>query len=260
MTHTPSPYQQAIYNFIKNENGNLIVKANAGTGKTYTIKTSLEHIPTNKSVLVVAFSRAIKEELEKEIVTTSQILTFHQLGLRAFYSAFGKVKVDTKKLFKITISLINENEKKYISPIMKIVSLLKNNLLEPTIGNIDDLAAYHNIELPINIGRFCQLVEKIYEKSIDSEKSIDFDDMVCYPSLFNLSCKKYDFVFVDECLPGNTRIILENGTERKISTIVNKKENIKILTFNPNSNEQEIKKVVGWSKIPISSKRMLEIK
>lgn len=196
---TPSSYQQAIYDFIQNEEGNLIVKADAGSGKTYTIKTALKYIPPTKSTIFVAFNKAIAVELQKEIPNYVQAMTLHSLSLKAINGSFGKTKVDKKKLFKVIISLINEDEKVYISPILKMVGLLKNNLLEPTIKNIDILAYHHSLELPINISRYTQLVEKAYHKSIDSEESIDFDDMICFPYLFNLTfTKKYDFIFVDE--------------------------------------------------------------
>lgn len=213
MTHTPSHYQQAIYDFIQNGKGNLIVKADAGTGKTYTIKTSINYIPKNKSILVVAFSKAIEMELKKEIPSYAQVSTFHSLGLKAIYSAFGKTKIDTSKLFKITTSIINENEKKYISPIMKMVSHLKNNLLPPTKKSIETLAYHHNLDLPANFERYVQLVRKVYEKSIDNTKTVDFDDMVCFPYLFNFSCKKYDFILIDECqdnAPAQNDLILRS--------------------------------------------------
>lgn len=198
MPYKPSKYQEAIYSFIKEEKGNLIVEADAGTGKTLTIKISLNFIPPSKSVVFCAFSSSIATELRKDIPSYVQALTLHSLGLKSITGAFGKVKVDGKKLFRIVINLINEDERKYISPMMKVVSLLKNNLLPPTNKSIEGLLFHHNIELPENFDRFVTLTTKAFEKSNENTKVIDFDDMIFFSHLYNLPCKKYDFVFVDE--------------------------------------------------------------
>jgi len=47
---TPSPYQLAIYDWIRDGSGSAAVIAVAGSGKTHTILEGLSHIPTHQSV------------------------------------------------------------------------------------------------------------------------------------------------------------------------------------------------------------------
>ena len=64
--YEPSKYQKAIYDFIKNGKGNLVVEAAAGSGKTTTLIKSLDFIDESKNILLVAFNRDIVAELKKE--------------------------------------------------------------------------------------------------------------------------------------------------------------------------------------------------
>lgn len=62
-----SPFQTAIFDFIRNDTGNAVIAAVAGSGKTTTIKEALNYIPEGASVLVCAFNTSIQKELEAEI-------------------------------------------------------------------------------------------------------------------------------------------------------------------------------------------------
>lgn len=53
---------------------------------------------------------------------------------------------------------------------------------------------------------------------------------------------------VDGCFSGEDRVMLADGTSKKIKTIVNNKENISVLSYNFNTKTIEPKKVIGWSR------------
>ena len=59
--YKPSKYQLAIYDFVEHGLGNAVISASAGSGKTYTIIKSLDYIPEDKKVLIVAFNRDIRQ-------------------------------------------------------------------------------------------------------------------------------------------------------------------------------------------------------
>ena len=67
MTFKASAYQQAIFQFITYGNGNAVIDAVAGSGKSTTIVNALKLIPQNKSVLFLAFNKAIVEELKLKV-------------------------------------------------------------------------------------------------------------------------------------------------------------------------------------------------
>ena len=78
-----SEYQQNILEYVKNEKGNLLVDAKAGSGKTSTlILLSNEIIKQNKKCLFLAFNKSIVEELRGRILSEDcQVKTLHSLGL-----------------------------------------------------------------------------------------------------------------------------------------------------------------------------------
>ena len=79
----PSSYQKDILNFIKNKNGNLLVDAKAGSGKTSTLcLIADEIIKKDKKCLFLAFNKSIVQELQNRIISDNvQIKTLHALGL-----------------------------------------------------------------------------------------------------------------------------------------------------------------------------------
>ena len=65
--YKPSKYQLAIYDFVEHGLCNAVISASAGSGKTYTIIKSLDYIPEDKKVLIVAFNRDIRQEIKKKV-------------------------------------------------------------------------------------------------------------------------------------------------------------------------------------------------
>ena len=79
----PSKYQENILNFIENEDGNLLVDAKAGSGKTSTLCMIADKIiAQDKKCLFLAFNKSIVDELKTRIISENcQIKTLHSLGL-----------------------------------------------------------------------------------------------------------------------------------------------------------------------------------
>src|SRR5690606_20538171 len=81
----PSKYQQAVYDFIEKGNGNAVIDAVAGSGKSTTIVTALKLVPKSKTALFLAFNKAIIKELKEKIGEQSnvEVKTLHSLGCNA---------------------------------------------------------------------------------------------------------------------------------------------------------------------------------
>jgi len=227
-----SNYQMAIIDFIKNGNGNLVVEANAGVGKTFTLIKCIEEIPSDKSILLTAFNRDIANVLKKKVkgIDNITVCTLHSLGLQMLQRNFPKDELILDE-FKY---------KSYINTNIKSLSSINTYEL-----NKRDFARYmSNIEAFINFGR-CYLCETIKDlefiedrygiSSIADEKEvaldvlewgkrnlsqIDYTDMIWLPNV--LFCKPYgmlyDWIMVDEAQDLSTcqrEIILKC---RKINT------------------------------------------
>lgn len=83
MSFEPSNYQKNILNYIDSNNGNLLVDAKAGSGKTSTLCLIADKIiAQDKKCLFLAFNKSIVQELQNRIISDNvQIKTLHSLGL-----------------------------------------------------------------------------------------------------------------------------------------------------------------------------------
>lgn len=68
--HPPSPQQSAIYSWVSSGDGNLIIQAGAGTGKTSTLMGVLERVAG--SVALMAYNVPIVKELESRVAQSRQ--------------------------------------------------------------------------------------------------------------------------------------------------------------------------------------------
>ena len=77
-----SEYQKAIINYVRNNTGNILVDAKAGSGKTFTlIMVADELTQAGNKCLFLAFNKHIVEELQTKITNPEcMIKTVHSLG------------------------------------------------------------------------------------------------------------------------------------------------------------------------------------
>jgi len=260
----PSKYQQALFDEINEPTTqHVVVEAYAGSGKTTTILEALKLLPANKKIGFVAFNKHIADELATKAPEYVQVSTLHSLGLASIRSEFGKFKVDSSKSYKILKPMANkfpdDQRSKFISAGIKVLGLLKSNLQEPDQETIEELAEYYSIYLPSEVTKFVRSIARAYEIGASQTDNIDFDDMIFLPDYYGLMPNQFDYLFVDECLPKASRVMLEGGSRMRIDKIVDGKLPLKVLSYNTETGVQESKEVVGWSKTPAKNKRMMKI-
>ncbi len=79
----PSPYQQAIFDWITEGKGkNLVVEAVAGSGKTTTGVMALELLNPALLTAFIAFNSHIVKELKARAPEHVNVMTYHSLGYR----------------------------------------------------------------------------------------------------------------------------------------------------------------------------------
>ena len=281
----PNIFQRDIYDFIRDENrGNLIVRALAGTGKTYTGIESLNLIPRNKKVIFLAYNRHIVTELEGKAPDWVEVRTTHATGLSTIKNFnIGKTTNHwdhNYKMFNILREIIKEDNVKFKkkrndaeiisdakfsrirSGIVNIVNHFRNSLLVVNMYEMEYITDRYDIdfkEVEITQERIFKLVEEVLKRDMQDTLSVDYGDMVYLPTMMMMEFERYDFVFVDECLPGRTRILLSNGEEKTISEIVEKQLSVDVVSYNTKTKNRQNKKIIGWSKKPTNNKVMLKI-
>jgi len=202
----PSPYQQAIFDWITDGKGkNLVVEAGAGSGKTTTGVMALELLDPALHIAFIAFNSHIVKELKTRAPQHVNVMTYHSLGYRQCREVYGNdIVIDEDKVRKILLDIIDKKTHWALyAPICRIVSLVKANLLGTSIEEIQQIVDHHGIELNGNQDLVFAAVQLAVEFSAEQTNVIDYDDMCWLPIIHNLKSPKYDFVFVDEAQDTN---------------------------------------------------------
>lgn len=214
---TPSKYQQDVFDWVENGNGNALVCATAGSGKTSSLMESIKLM--KGSVLFVAFSKKIQMEiahrLGKLFMPNAQASTFHAVGFAAIRKSRRNVKV-TDKMDLIMDEIIHHDEDaKYVAGFVKrIVALAKDSAFGvPGCPDIEDREAWMNIamhhDLTVEDGMEYGIDEAIdiaiyaLKESNKDRATIDYADMIYQVLLFDIPCQQYDWLLVDEAQDTN---------------------------------------------------------
>lgn len=201
-----SPYQLAIFDFVKTRDGNAVVEAVAGSGKSTTIVEALKYTDPNARVALVAFNKRIADSLRGRCPDHVHVSTLHSLGLRNIRRAFPRIKVDKNKMwklldqYKLTITKSEQEAlKENASTILRLVALMKATLLTPTPENKNYIVDHYDI-IENGHGELIFAAAKyLWEASLDTIKeTVNFDDMIFAPAYKIVECEKFDFLFVDE--------------------------------------------------------------
>ena len=205
-----SNFQKDIFRDIAKGTGHTVVIARAGSGKTSTIVEGFKYLPKGKKTLMVAFNKAIAEELKLRAPSYVDTLTLHSLGFRAIKQSFGEVVLENDKSHHLISTLIGEDREMWEvnQSIAKCVSLCKGFLVD-TPSRIGDLIDRFGIEIfDYTRDKFIELVVKTLGLCKAQKKVIDFDDMIWFPFVYRLNVGKFDIVFVDEAQDLNQAQIL----------------------------------------------------
>lgn len=202
---SPSKYQQAIFDWVKEDKGkSLVVEALAGSGKTTTGVEMLKLIPSNQEVVFVAFNKHIAVELSKRAPSHVKVSTYHSLGYQACRETWGNVQMNEDKVDRILESVLDKYMWKHSFPaIRQLVSLVKANLTGTSKEELDEIATHYGIELNGDADTIFAAVAAVVDRCAKDTKVIDYDDMCWLPVYHDIKMKQYDFLFVDEAQDTN---------------------------------------------------------
>lgn len=208
---TPSPYQEKIFDFIIHGNGNAVISAKAGSGKTSTCVTAIKLIKPKNKVMFLAFNRSIAEDLSQKLkdYPNVEVRTSHSLGFAIIRkNVEGEVELDEFKyrryvksniseLTTIDVTLTKNQLYNYIESICALVDFARFNLAQ-TAEEVKSLAVKYDV--PIFFDE-CDVVIKVLEWGKTELNSIDYTDMVWLPVELSMNARflQKDFIFIDEC-------------------------------------------------------------
>lgn len=214
---TWSKYQQDIFAFVAKGEGNAIIKAVAGSGKSTTIVEAMKLVPAHLSTVFLAFNKAIAEELKAKGVNAK---TFHSLTYSPVTRHKNVRNVETNKLRMLVDEHFSGADARiYGAFVQRLVSLGRGTGVGCLVANSDqawlELITYHDLELESeegNLGRAMELAADLLELS-NAAPMVDFDDMLYLPVKDGLALPKFDVVFVDEAQDTNA---IQRALLRKI--------------------------------------------
>lgn len=204
---------------VKYIDGQLLVLAGAGSGKTKVLTTRIAYMIKNNilpdNILAITFTNKAASEMKKRIYDLlgfksydMQISTFHSFGLRIIRENYEYLGYDKNFLIfdsddSLTVIkkiLKNKNiDSNIISPKMvkNKISSLKNDLISPsefkkqTFTDIDEII-YETY--------------KLYEELLIKNNSLDFDDLLILPiklflertDILEIYQDKFKYILIDE--------------------------------------------------------------
>lgn len=206
----PSKQQQDIFDFIISGEGNAIVDAKAGSGKTTTIVEGMAYIPKTglmpPRAVFLAFNKSIATTLQQRIPRGYLSSTFHALGFRALRESGivePRVKVDGAKCRKILWNIMDYNDDDFRNT-LRLVGLLKSMVHDVAYEDIDprDLIEFHGLDF-MNPTKSITAALRVLKTSTEQLDVIDFDDMLYLAVHLNARFDPVDWLFVDEAQDTN---------------------------------------------------------
>lgn len=214
-----SSHQRRVFDAVANGTTHLVVIARAGSGKTTTIVEALKLLPRGARAILVAYNKAIAEELRTRAPGGVDVQTSHAYGFRLLRAQWGKhlapSEPDGKRLRGITDRIVPADiEKTDRVTVMSIVKWAKFFLAE-TDAELDEIVrarglgidwtVYADIDtdkLRYTDADLFRWVREILAATRLRDGVVDFDDMVYVPAALGMR-GGYGFVFIDEAQDWN---------------------------------------------------------
>jgi len=204
-----SPQQTAISEFVKNETDNLIIYANAGTGKTTTVLEGIAPILSGSSIYLAFGADPAKEAQEKINslgLANIKASTCHSAGCGVYRRAFNFTK-DDNKLQNLAYDNFNgeyENLRPFVVAACKMAKQVGIGVTTPIDNSkawqamCDKFNLWDNLPDDVDYSEGISGAKYLLRANNELKKYIDYSDMIYLPLVYNLRFWQYDNVIVDE--------------------------------------------------------------
>jgi superfamily I DNA/RNA helicase len=186
----------------------LACRAVAGSGKTTTLVAAFNAAPKAKSrSIVLAFNKRNADELQARLPPGVEAKTLNALGHAAYINGTGlRPKLDARKLWSIwSEHPLSRKLKQHADEILELTKLARVSGLQPGTPGKEkpDFAEWEAQANERDIDWSLPLAEvaaDILKQSTQMalKGTLDFDDQLYIPIIFNLPFQKYDRLAVDE--------------------------------------------------------------
>lgn len=205
----PNEYQEKIFDWVLHGNGNAVVKALAGTGKTSTAIACMSLIQKSQKCIFLAFNKTTADEINTRMGNKCAS-TVHSLGYAIIRRNIGgSVILNNHKYdsyLKRNIGSLSEafsakrlkpsQKERYVQNISDLIHFSRCNLCQ-TAYEIRIITEKYGIRTLLDEP---EVVEKCLMWGKENNKEVDFDDMVWLPNELSLDPRglQYDWIIFDE--------------------------------------------------------------
>jgi len=205
---TWSDEQQAIFQWFALGQGNMVVQARAGTGKTTTIKEAFNHAPEDGRLLYAVFNKKNQREAQEKITDGRvEVKTLHSLGFAFIKRVWADAKPEDAVEFDRIETVSPGLPEEIVTLVVKLVGFCKNTFvkvpeLNPVLDLADarDICASDELEATFPPVKLAQLAIDVLRASLEKDAAgrISFNDMVWLPVAAGWVKPTFSLVVVDE--------------------------------------------------------------
>lgn len=217
MSRNWSEQQQAIFEWFEHGEGNLVVRARAGTGKTTTIVEAVGKAP-EQAILLCAFNKRIAKELTAKVAAAgarAETKTLHGVGYSIIMKYWDGCKADVQRGFKLAQRTCGEQAPdEMVKKVAKLAGIGKGSIVnfddrDGTLALLEEFAARFDLEpddewqqegwTTDKLARMAYAsMELAKKRDEDPRPTCDFDDMLFLPLANGWARPRYDLIVVDE--------------------------------------------------------------
>ncbi len=219
-TFTPSPQQQAYFDWIRDGEGSCILKAVAGAGKTTTLIEGLALMEGTK--FFGAYNKQISVEIDLKVrakrLNNITVSTMHGAGFKYLRRAFPKIVLHEDKcrdIFREEFGTGEGNSRRH--PLeglsLRLVGMLKQAGHGTLCAADEDGAkalmehfgidAFNERTRRDETERVVAMALKVLRLSNENTDFCDFDDMIYMPLYHEVKLFPHDWVLIDEAQDTN---------------------------------------------------------
>lgn len=206
-----SPQQLNVFEWFASGQGNLTVRARAGSGKTTAIIEGIGRA-SEKSILLAAFNKTIADELKLKLTNPrAEARTLHSLGagiVRSRWNLKGGEQNDGMDRYrgrKIAAKVLEkggvEPLREYVLSVHKVVERAKQTLVAdlPGLASIAiDLDLRPGKDWEFDLPSLARFAQDALTAAKEYDGTIDFCDQIYLPVVMGWATPKFDLVVIDE--------------------------------------------------------------
>lgn len=198
-----TPEQLAIFEHVADSgNGNLIVRARAGTGKTTVIMEAIKRATWYGSAILCAFNKRIADELQTRLAKMgapkAEAKTLHSIGF-SFLRSLGRLRVEGNREFTLAKTLCDYKDAVGVAKLaVKIKEIAPYADRQDAIDLAWKFDCLPDTESMLTIDNVADMALRVCKLSQENDGTVSFADMLYLPLVLGLVRPQWDLVVVDE--------------------------------------------------------------